>query len=48
MILKQVRKLDAGLLVMGASDRSWWHEFVCGSVARTILRKASTPVLPCN
>jgi nucleotide-binding universal stress UspA family protein len=44
VLLEQVRKLDAGLLVMGAYGRAKIVEFFLGSVTRTILKEASVPV----
>lgn len=44
IILKQIEGLDAGLLAMGAYGQSTIKEFLFGSVTRTILNDAHTPV----
>lgn len=44
VILKQLDALDAGLLVMGAYGQPTLKEFIFGSMTRTILKEASTPV----
>jgi nucleotide-binding universal stress UspA family protein len=43
-ILKKVRSLDAGLLVMGAYGQPVLREFFLGSVTRTMLKECPVPV----
>jgi nucleotide-binding universal stress UspA family protein len=43
-LLEQVRRLGAGLLVMGAYGRSVFHEFFLGSVTRSALVCGTVPV----
>ena len=44
VILEQVRRLGAGLLVMGAYGQPTLREFFVGSVTRTILEESPVPV----
>jgi nucleotide-binding universal stress UspA family protein len=44
VVLKQLDALDASLLVMGAYGEPTLTEFIFGSMTRTILKEASTPV----
>ena len=45
VILEQVRRLGAGLLVMGAYGQPVLREFFVGSVTRTMLKECPVPVL---
>jgi len=45
VILEQVRRLGAGLLVMGAYGQPVLREFFIGSVTRTMLKECPVPVL---
>lgn len=44
LIQEQVRRLKAGLLVMGAYGQPTLLEFFLGSVTRTILEESPVPV----
>jgi nucleotide-binding universal stress UspA family protein len=44
LILEQMRRLNARLLVMGAYGQPTLREFVLGSVTRTVIQKASVPL----
>ena len=44
VILEQVRRLNAGLLVMGAYGQPVLREFFLGSVTRTVLEKSPVPL----
>lgn len=44
VVAKQLDALDAGLLVMGAYGKRTLSEFLFGSMTRSILKHASTPV----
>jgi nucleotide-binding universal stress UspA family protein len=44
LILEQVRRLNARLLVMGAYGQPTLREFVLGSVTRTVIQEASVPL----
>ncbi len=44
VLLDQVERLDAGLLVLGACGRSVLREFFLGSVTRTLLEECPVPV----
>jgi nucleotide-binding universal stress UspA family protein len=44
VILEQVRRLGAGLLVMGAYGQPTLREFFIGSVTRTMLENSPVPV----
>jgi nucleotide-binding universal stress UspA family protein len=48
MILEHARKMDSGLIVMGAFGRSRWREAVFGSTTREILDGSPAPVLLCH
>lgn len=43
-LLEEVRRLEAGLLVMGAFGQSAIREFLLGSVTRTLLKESPVPV----
>ncbi len=43
-LLDQARRLDAGLLVMGAYGQPRLREFVLGSTTRTLLRESTVPL----
>jgi nucleotide-binding universal stress UspA family protein len=45
VILEQVRRLNAGMLVMGAYGRTAMREFFLGSVTSTILNQTPVPLL---
>ncbi len=45
MILEQIGRLNAGLLVMGAYGQPVLREFFLGSVTRTLLRETPVPLL---
>jgi nucleotide-binding universal stress UspA family protein len=44
VILEQVRRLNAGLVVMGAYGQPAWREFFLGSVTRTLLKESPVPL----
>jgi nucleotide-binding universal stress UspA family protein len=44
VLLEQVRELEAGLLVMGASGRSSVREFFGTSLTRTMLEQSPVPL----
>jgi nucleotide-binding universal stress UspA family protein len=44
VILDQVRRLNAGLLVMGAYGQPTLREFFLGSVTRTVLKESTVPL----
>ena len=44
VLLQYVQQVQAGLLVMGSSDRSTLREFFGGSVTRTMLRESPVPL----
>ena len=45
VILEQIGRLNAGLLVMGAYGQPLLREFFVGSVTRTLLRESPVPLL---
>ena len=45
VILAEVSRLEAGLIVMGTQGRKGWQRLMLGSVAERILRTAPVPVL---
>ena len=45
MILEQIGRLNAGLLVMGAYGQPVLREFFLGSVTRTLLQETPVPLL---
>lgn len=48
IILALVQEMQAHLLVMGASVRPAWQEFVFGSVTRSVLEASPVPLLLCR
>jgi nucleotide-binding universal stress UspA family protein len=44
VLLDQVHRLNAGLLVMGAYGRSRLHQILCGSTTNTLFRKSPAPL----
>ena len=44
VLLEQVRRLAAGLIVMGAYGEPVLREFFLGSVSRTLLKESPVPV----
>lgn len=44
LLLEQARRLDAGLVVMGAYGQPRWKELFFGSVTRTMLRESDLPL----
>ena len=45
VILEQIGRLNAGLLVMGAYGQPGLREFFLGSVTRTLLQETPVPLL---
>jgi len=44
LLLAEAKKLDAGLIVMGAFHHSRWREFILGGVTLTVLEEAAVPL----
>ncbi|MGD9999743.1 MAG: universal stress protein [Ilumatobacteraceae bacterium] len=44
-ILAAAETHDADVIVIGASDKNWWHRLIDGSVSKDLTNRSSRPVL---